>query len=221
MIKKIAIISTLVSTLLYGESDIPNQTGFFVGLDISHMSTETRYNKSGSGITTANYSSTGTLTPLSLKLGYQYYFTRIYARVNTSSSYDDNAKQRYKIDSQVYELDVDYLPVFYRSDDKFWTIKGVFGVGLGANKSALTYYDARLDSIGTNLEAILNKETQWNMQYGLQAGVQVELDFGLSAELGYRYRSGLMTEFSDTDGANEATFKLLSDEVYLGLNYLF
>ena len=221
MIKKITIMSMLVSSLLYGDSDIPKQKGFFVGLDVSYMNATTRYDKSGAGITTSSYSSKDYLVPVSVRLGYQYYFTRIYARINNEKSYQDNKKERYKLDSKAYEINADYIPVIYTSTEKDWTIRALFGVGLGANKSALTYYDARLDSIGTNLEAILDKDTQWNMEYGLQMGAMAEFDFGLNVELAYRYRSGLMSEFSDTDGANEVTFKLLSSEIYLGVNYLF
>ena len=218
MIKKITLLSTLISTLMYADIE---QKGFFVGIDGSLLKTSVNYAKKGSGITTSNYASSESLAALSAKIGYQYYFTRIYARVNSKNTYIDKAKNRYTMKNQVIELNVDYLPVFYINKNKSWNLRGVMGVGVGANKSVLSSYDARLDSIGQNLQKILDKQTQYNMEYGLQLGLLSEFDFGLSAELGYRFRTGLLVEFSDADSANEATWKLNSQELYLGLNYLF
>jgi len=220
MIKKIALTTLLLSTLASAEM---SQKGFFVGLDGSTLSSNIAYAKKGSAITTSNYASDESITPISLRLGYQYYFTRIYGRVSSEHEYKDNTKEpgRFKIKNQVFELNADYLPTFYKADSKSWFIRGVFGVGIGANKSALTYYDSKLDSIGNNLTPILSKETQWNMEYGYQLGALMEFDFGLSTELGYRFRSGLMAEFSDADEANQATFKLRTEEIYIGINYLF
>jgi len=218
MIKKIVLATTLLSSLAYGEM---TQKGFILGIDTSSMNTKISYAKNGSGLTTSNYASEEAFAPISLKLGYQYYFTRIYGRISTEDEYSDATLQRFKIKNQVYELNADYLPVFYAGSNKSWQLRGIFGIGTGANKSALTQYDSRLDAIGTNLKPILNTETQWNMEYGFQAGLMVEFDFGLSGEVGYRVRSGLMAEFSDENDANEATFKLQTSELYLGLNYLF
>ncbi|MDF1879425.1 hypothetical protein JHD46_07225 [Sulfurimonas sp. SAG-AH-194-C20] len=217
MIKKIALITILLSSLSYGAMI---QKGLIVGIDTSITSSNINYAKNGSGITTSNYSAGGSLSPVSLKVGYQYYFTRIYGRISTQYEYNDNKLERYKIKNQVFELNTDYIPIIYKGDNS-WHLRGIFGVGVGANKSSLVKYDDRLDSIGINLVPILNKETQWNMEYGFELGLLLEFDFGLGAELGYRVRSGLMGEFSDEDGANEVTFKLQTSEVYLGVNYLF
>jgi len=221
MIKKIAILSTLLSSLLFGESDIPKQTGFFVGLDVSALNANVKYRKKGEIIITSNYSSTEDLTIPSLKIGYQYYFTKVYARVNSENNYKDKKRDRFTIKSQVFELNTDFTPIFYKGDE--WRLRGVFGVGIGANKSNLEEYSDSLDSISATdpTTAILNKETQWNMEYGYQVGVMAELNFGLSAELGYRVRSGLLTAFTSADGGYEATFELQSAEMYLGVNYLF
>jgi len=219
MIKKIILISTLASTLLVAET--MKEKGFFVGIDGSTSSVNVAYAKSGSGITTSDYESDDRVSPLALKLGYQYYFTRIYARVNSSKTYTDQTLSRYEIKNQVMEMNVDFIPIFYIQEDQKWNIRGVFGLGIGLNKSNLVSYDARLDSIGTNLDPILNTNTQYNMEYGYNIGLMSEFDFGLSGELGYRFRYGLTNEFSDEDGSNEATFTLSTGEFYLGLNYLF
>jgi len=218
MIKKIIVISSLVSSLLQAQM---SEKGFFVGVDGSTSSVNIAYAKSGSGITTSNYESDDRVRPISLKFGYQYYFTRVYARVNSSKNYVDKTLERYEVENQVIELNIDFSPIFYMQESQEWNIRGVFGLGVGINKSALVRYDARLDAIGTNLDPILNTQTQHNMEYGYNIGLISEFDFGLSAEIGYRFRYGLLTEFSDKDGANEATFTLSTGELYLGFNYLF
>jgi len=219
MIKKIILISTLTSTLLVAET--MKEKGFFIGLDASTSSVNIAYEKSGSGITTSDYESDDRVTPVALKFGYQYYFTRVYARINSSKTYSDQSLSRFEIKNQVIEMNIDFIPILYIHEDQKFNVRGVFGLGIGANKSSLVSYDARLDAIGTNLDPILNKETQYNMEYGYNIGLMSELDFGLSGEIGYRFRYGLTNEFSDKEGSNEATFTLSTGEFYLGLNYLF
>jgi hypothetical protein len=218
MLKKVIVTSLLVSTLLQAQM---KEKGFFVGIDGSTSSANIAYAKSGSAITTSDYESDDRVSALSLKLGYQYYFTKIYARVNKNITYSDQSKDRFKVKNCVIEMNVDYSPIFYMPRNSNYIIRGVFGAGVGVNKSALTEYDARLDAIGTNLNPILDKQTQYNMEYGYNLAIVGELDFGLSIEAGYRYRYGLLTEFSDETSGNEATFTLSTGEFFLGVNYLF
>ena len=222
MIKKIALITTLFSTLAYADM---SEKGFFVGADVStYSNAETAYSKKGTVITTANYQSNSSfITATSLKMGYQYYFTRVYMRVNNSTTFKDETKNRFKIASQVIELNADYLPLLFKTDDESFTLKGLIGVGVGANKSALKSYSAQIDvNTGKPEDSILNQNTQWLMEYGGQLGfILNKTDSGLSFELAYRYRSGLMTQFTNQDDSYQATFKLMSSEFYLGANYMF
>ena len=218
MIKKIVLATTLLASLVHADR---SEKGFFVGADISYFDTETAFSKKGSIITTSNYKVNEAAASYSLKAGYQYYFTRVYLRANNKKKLKDTQKERFEIENQLVELNIDYLPIFYKSKEHPFMIKGIAGVGVGANRSSLTYYDARLDSIGTNVEPILNKETQWLMEYGGQLGVMAAFDFGLDVELAYRYRSGLMTQFSSEDESAQVTFKQRASEVYLGANYMF
>lgn len=219
MIKKIGLATTLLSSLLYADM---NEKGFFVGSDVSYLDAQMAYSKKGSVITTANYKSDDSLTSLSLKAGYQYYFTRVYLRVNNSARLKDSEKERFEIKTQVVELNAEYLPLFFKSDDKFFMLKGIVGVGVGINRSSLSSYSVQLDvNTGDAADALLDKDTQNMMEYGGQLGVMGAFDFGLSLELAYRYRSGLMTQFTNEDDSYQATFKLQSSEIYLGANYMF
>ena len=220
MIKKIALATTLFSSLVYADM---NEKGFFVGADISYFDAQMNYSKKGTVITTDNYITDDSLASYSLKAGYQYYFTRIYLRINNSSRLKDSKKKRFEIKNKLVELNADYLPLFFKSDDNFFMLKGIAGVGVGANKSTLTSYSAQhLDVYtGDSADFILDKDTQLLMEYGGQLGLMGAFDFGLSVELSYRYRSGLMTQFTNEDNSYQATFKLRSSEIYLGANYMF
>ena len=217
MIKKIVLTTTLLTSLAYGDM---TQKGFIVGFDVSMLDSSIEYANKGA-FQTNNYASSSENNSFSGKIGYQYYFTRVYVRINQNAEYKDENKGYYKVRNQVIELNADYLPILYSAKDNKWNIRGIIGVGVGANRSQMSYYSTLIDSP----ESIFDKETKYNMEYGFQIGTQVEFDFGLSAELGYRARSGLMAEFSDADGVTsatyEATFKLKTSELYLGLNYLF
>jgi len=218
MVKKIIIISTLVSTLLQAEM---KEKGFFIGIDGSTSSVNISYAKSGSIITTSDYESDDRVSNISLKCGYQYYFTRLYARVNKRDTNVDKTLDRYEVKNHIMEMNVDYAPILYMQKNQKWNIKGIFGLGVGVNKSSLVDYDARLDARGIDVDPILDKKTHYNMEYGYNLGLIGELDLGLSIELGYRYRYGALVEFADKDGGKEATFTLSTGEFYLGVNYLF
>jgi len=220
MIKKIALITTLFSTLAYADM---SEKGFFVGADVSYFDAQMNYSKKGTVITTNNYITNDRLASYSLKAGYQYYLTRIYLRVNNSSTLKDSQKKRFEIKTKLVEINADYLPLFFKSDDDFFMLKGIAGIGVGANRSALSSYSSQHLDVNTGKpeDLILNKDTQWLMEYGGQLGVMGAFDFGLSVELAYRYRSGLMTQFTNQDDSYQATFKLMSSEFYLGANYMF
>lgn len=223
MIKKITIMSSLISSLLL--ADGLKEKGFFAGLDLSRVHSKIEY-KNSSTLTSNPYVNSDYTNPISLKLGYQYYFTKIYARINSSSVIDDRTKDRYKIKTHVIEFNTDYIPILYTNENKDWAIKGVLGVAVGVNSSKFNEYN------GQQLFAPMNDEngtvstnTQYKMNLGYNLGLITEWDSGVSAELGYRFRSGLALEYFDNDNSgnrlNEATFKLLSQEIYLGVNYLF
>jgi len=217
MVKKIIIISTLVSTLLQAEM---KEKGFFIGIDGSIGSADVSYANSGA-FASSDYESNSKISALALKFGYHYYFTKVYARINKRVKYTDNTKSYFELKNHVLELNVDYIPIFYMSKNKDWSLKGVFGVGCGFNKNSLINYNLWLDTSGNNQDPILDKKTQYSMEYGYNLGLIAELDFGLSVEAGYRYRSGILTQFSDKDAGNEATFDLSTKELYVGVNYLF
>ncbi len=212
MIKKIALATTLLATLVHAEID---QKGFFVGIDGSTQKTNLKYDNNGFGtaFTVRPYSVESTQTALSYKLGYQYYFTRLYARVN-DFKYEDSKKGKYTIKGTTYELNADYIPVFYTSENKEWAIRGVFGLGVGYSSSKLKNYNVDLLPVGVGADTAQNY-----MEYGYQAGVMGESFFGLSLELGLRFRQGNVLEF--TDGQNEVTFFRDATEYYFGINYLF
>ena len=213
MIKKIALASILLGTLANAEID---QTGFFVGIDGSKSSNIMYENTNADNPTfayneyTANFDE---YTP-SFKVGYQYYFTRLYARIN-SFEYTDSKRDKYTIKGMTYELNADYIPVFYMSKDKEWDIRGVFGVGVGLNTSKLENYDVALLPVD-----ITANDSQSYVEYGLQVGLLSEISIGMSLELGLRYRQGYLQKFSDIN-SNEATFSRDETEYYFGVNYLF
>jgi len=214
MVKKIIITSCLMTaTLLQAEI---TQKGFFVGIDLGISDATTKYEKNGVSITTTDYEASTDKTLLSLKAGYQYYFTRIYARITDSKQYEDTAKQRYTLENQVLEVCVDYIPVFYTAKNNRWDLRGVFGLGVGLNRGNLSEFDVRLDAT----PSMLNTDSQQAMEYGYEIGLLVEAYDNFSAEIGMRYRTGNVAQFQDSD-QNEVTFSQETTEYYLGINYLF
>ncbi len=210
MIKKIAIMSTLISSLAYAEVQ---QKGFFVGVDYAAKSVNLKYENTVTGFAYNGYNATPSDNTLSYKVGYQYYFTRVYARI-AQFDYHDTAKNRYSIDGTTYELNAEYLPVFYMAKSKKWDLRGFVGIGVGYNRNRLYNYN-----IGLLPVAPLTGENQSYIEYGWQLGAMVETEIGVSVELGMRARKGDLMEFSDS--TNEATFLYDTTEYYLGINYLF
>ena len=215
MIKKITILSLFTATLMQAE-ELRNK-GVFVGVDLTHVNAKMYYTNNASAsstaIPTSPYTNELQENQFSYKIGYQYYFTRVYARYATFN-YKDEARKRYKIDGKLYELNVDYLPVFYKEKNNHYAIKGIFGVGVGYNSSKLTTYNPFLLPSGVNIDG-----TQNYMEYGYQLGFGFEFSFGLGVEFAYRTRYGNLQEY--TDGTNNATFNLKTQSIYGGLNYIF
>jgi len=211
--KKILTLTLLTATLLNAEIE---QSGFFVGVDMSNKTSKIDYATSD----TANPSNIRDISdydskPLSYKIGYQYYFARVYARM-AEDSYKDTLKNRYEIDSKLYEMNADYLPLFYMNGSKDFALRGVFGVGVGYtdNKVSNTLSSATLEK-----GMLDGKPNQKYMIYGGQVGVMLESSYGLSLEVGARFREGALLEYTIENGT--ATFDHMSTEFYLGLNYLF
>ena len=212
MIKKIVLATSLLVTLAQAEID---QRGFFVGLDLSSTSTNLKYdnNAFGTAFTVKGYGGESSENTLSYKVGYQYYFTRIYARMS-SYEYKDATRNKYTIKGTNYEINADYIPTFYTNKNKTWNIRGVFGLGVGYSSSKLENYDPNLLPAGLTAGDAKNL-----MEYGYQIGIMSETSIGLSVELGLRYRQGNLLEF--TDGQNDSTFFRDETAYYLGVNYLF
>lgn len=215
MSKKIMVAGMLlVGTLAQAEIE---QRGFFVGVDLSQKSSNVKYDNNANGIltsiTTLPYTNELSDMGTSLKVGYQYYFTRVYARYS-SFDYKDEKRDKFTIKGAVYELNADYLPLFYVSESKEWNIRGIFGLGAGYNASDMSDYDVGLLPAGESAVG-----TQNYMEYGYQVGVMSQTSLGISVEAAYRVRYGNLQEFTDT--ANNSTFSLETKEFYFGLNYLF
>jgi hypothetical protein len=210
MIKKTVLATTLLATLANAEID---QTGFFVGIDGSKRAANITYNNNETAFAIRKYTSKSTQKTLSYKLGYQYYFTRLYARVNSFKD-TDGARNKYTIQGRTYEIDAEYIPIFYMSKSKNWDIRGLFGLGMGYNSSKLENHDVNLLPVDVGAGSAQNF-----LQYGYQVGILAESEIGLSVELGLRFRQGHLLEYSD--GQNEATFTREETAYYFGVNYLF
>lgn len=210
MIKKTALITTLLFTFAHAEIQ---EKGFFVGIDISKANTSIEYDNTPLAFALRSYTMNSNNNLISYKFGYQYHFTRLYARVN-SFEYKDAKRDKYLIKGTNYELNAEYIPVFFMSKSKEWNIRGVFGLGVGYSSSKLENYDINLLPVGVTAGG-----SQQYMEYGAQIGLMSETSIGVSVELGARYRKGTLLEF--TDGQNDALFSRDEKEYYLGVNYLF
>ena len=181
MIKTMALAGTLLLTTVVNAQ--MKQKGFFVGVDMSMKSSTVDYDNnaaSGGAFTINDYSSDSDEIALSHKFGYQYYFTRVYAKL-AKYQHDDSSRDKYTIKGTTYEINTDYIPVLYVNDAKTWDIRGVFGVGIGYNTSEISDYDVNLLPVG------IDGDRDEFLQYGVQIGVMAEMDIGLSLELGARF----------------------------------
>ena len=213
MTKKILLAGSLLAATI-ANAEI-SQKGFFVGIDFSQSDYKISYEQTG-GITNP-YIASDNENSTSFKVGYQYYFARLYGRYN-SFKYNDTKKDYYKINGDVYELNADYIPVFYTNDSKVWNIRGIFGIGIGYNHSKTKDFNSN-NLLPGGASGLGEGENQDYMEYGYQVGIMTETSIGLSIEAAYRARYGALQEFTDT--SNRATFDLVTKEFYLGVNYLF
>ena len=216
MRKKILLASSLLVATM-ANADI-SQKGLFIGIDFSENNYELQYeNKGAIPVVSSLFEDTEHMT--SFKVGYQYYFTRVYGRYS-EFSYTDTNSHGYTIEGSVLELNADYIPVFYTNQSKTWDIRGVFGIGVGYNQSTFKDYDINLLPAGETAD----DKQHYYMEYGYQVGLMSETSSGLSIEAVYRARYGDLQEYNDdtaADAGNKSTFSLVTKEFYLGINYLF
>ena len=214
----------LLSTCLFAQESLveePSQTqnerdnlkakGFFIGVDYEKVDAETRYKVNSQNQLNNIPTSSDTYNEPAFKVGYQYYYTRLYFKYSTL----DEKTQDYTMSSKSYELNTEYIPIFYRGDS--YAIRGIFGVALG-------YMDSELKDLSTGFteEAKfvgLDDRDDKQAVYGIQVGLMFEMTNGLIAEAGYRYRRGNLLESDNSDGS--VTFETKRKQLYLGLNYLF
>ena len=214
MIKKIAILSTLVSTLLY--ADI-KEKGFFVGLDFGANRASVDYKQVGTA--TNAHTVESSTTSISPKIGYQYYFTRVYASANKMNYQEERGK--YTIVEEHYELNADYLPIIYQNFEKDFAIKGVMGISMGYSYTNLNSIKQE-DQLLPVDPIIAYDYAQEYFNYGYQLGFLLAGKDGVSMEVGFKSRMGTLLEFQDdSQGTNRATFNLDAQEYYIGFNYLF
>jgi opacity protein-like surface antigen len=194
------------------QGDRLKEKGLFIGIDYESIEAETRYRVSSQNkLYNIPGSSSDTYKEPAFKLGYQYRYTRIYFKYSTL----DEKAEDYTVKSSSYEVNTEYLPIFYRGDT--YAIRGLFGGAIG-------YLDSDLKDLSDRLaeEAEFVGLTDFSDKqalYGIQIGMMLEMTNGLSAELGYRYRRGHLLESENSDGT--VTFETKRKQWYLGLNYLF
>jgi len=185
--------------------------GFFVGIDIERIKADTRYS-TGSQNTLYNIeNSKNTYNEPALKLGYQYYFTRVYLKYSQLDEKTDD----YTMESTLYEANVEYLPVIYRGNS--YALRLITGLAVGFTKNDLTGLSTQMQNQLAVTDVTDSSDTQ--VMYGAQIGLMYEMSMGLSAELGYRYRRGNLLE-AEADAGN-TTFESKRKQLYLGFNYMF
>jgi len=216
MLQKTVLTLALLSAIASAEL---KEKGPFIGLDYQMINADSRYETSDIGKTPGSgnafqfpsFYNSGDSNVLNLKVGYQYYVTRLYIAISQPNEKYDT----YSIKSTLYDANFEYIPVFYQNNS--FGIRGVFGVAIGLSDNEM--YDM---SSGVQAQQELldfTNNSQQRIMYGFQLGVIGELDMGLSLELGFRLRRGNLIEF--TDGTNEVTVSTKRQEYYLGVNYLF
>jgi len=205
MRRYIGLILILLSTLSMAEE--LKGKGFFLGVDLERINVEGTYSSK-----LYNFENDESYTRPAFKVGYQYYFTRVYFKY--SQLQEDYVP--YDVDSDSYEANVEYIPILYRADS--YAIRLMVGASIGYTDNEMKDLDP--SSIGNVHEALgLNDYSQKKAIYGFQLGVMMELSVGLSAELGYRYREGNLLEFDDDSG--DITVETKRKQYYMGLNYMF
>jgi len=214
MIKKIAILSIVVSTLLYADIE---EKGIFLGLDFGQNEATVEYRAVGTA--TSKHSVNSSTIKVAPKIGYQYYFTRVYFSANRMNYQEESS--RYTIEEMHYEFDADYLPILYQNLKKDLVLKAVIGASIGYSYSELK--NIKQEDQLLPLDPISPYSySQEHFNYGYQLGLQLAGKNGMSVEVGFKTRMGTLLEFQDdAQGTNRATFNLDSKEYYIGFNYLF
>lgn len=208
--KKIVLGMLIGATILSAEVQ---QKGIFVGIDYTKTKTTLAYYSDGGAITTNDYEQKVNENYLGYKIGYQYYFTRVYFRYNTID-YKDKKRDKFSLKGSEYEFNAEYLPALYTSKQKSWQIRGLVGAMAGY---------ARVRAENPNGDLLPPNQTfkkQNNFLYGFQAGVMVQSEWGVNIEGGIRYKKGNLTEYADDKG-NTAVLGATNREYFVGLNYLF
>ena len=208
--KKIITSSLLLASSLFAEIE---QKGFYVALDYAKASITSDYLTSGS-MSFNDYTNSLKNNKLGYKIGYQYYFTRIYFRYSTFNLKDEK-KGRYQIDGKSYEAYAEYLPIFYTAPEKSWVIRGTLGAMIGYTRASLK------DNYRPNiLPAGITASSQNNFLYGVNIGLLYQNEYGINLEMGMRYKKGNSLEFAD-ENSNAAVFRQKIKEFYIGVGYLF
>ena len=214
MMKKIVMLSTLVSTLLYADV---KEKGFFVGLDFGDNKANVDYRQVGTATNAHTVESDA--TSVSPKIGYQYYFTRVYASANKMNYQEERG--RYTIEETHYEFNADYIPILYQNFEKDLAIKAIMGVSLGYSYNNLRNISQEDQLLPVDPVIAYDYEQEY-FNYGYQLGFLLVGKDGVSVEVGFKSRMGTLLEFQDdSQGTNRATFNLDAQEYYMGFNYLF
>ena len=222
-IKKVILSLLLLSSLGFAQEgaqeakEIPQANtplkgkGFFIGLDLERLDVDSRVDFN-SQTTVYNVSGdTDTYTEPAFKVGYQYYFTRVYFKYSSI----DEETDHYTVESKSYEINLEYIPIIYRS--KEYALRLITGLSIGYTDNEITSASPQMQA---NLIAINYSGGSENQAiYGAQIGLMLEMSMGLSAEVGYRYRKGDLIDSSDSSG--NVTLETKRKQLYLGLNYMF
>ncbi len=185
--------------------------GFFIGLDLESVKADTRYSTSSTNTLFTIRDNEDTYTKPAFKVGYQYYFTRVYFKYSQVDEKTDD----YTVESTSYEANIEYIPVLYRANT--YAVRLITGLAVGFTKNDLSGLSANMQEQLNFTDATDSSDTQ--AIYGAQVGVMIEMSMGLSAELGYRYRRGNLLEVEADSG--DTTFKTKRKQFYLGINYMF
>ncbi len=185
--------------------------GFFIGFDLESIKAETRYSTSSTNTLYNISDNEDTYTEPAFKVGYQYYFTRVYFKYSQVDEKTDD----YTVESTSYEANIEYIPVLYRAHT--YAVRLITGLAVGFTKNDLSGLSANMQEQLEFTDATDSSDTQ--AIYGAQIGVMLEMSMGLSAELGYRYRRGNLLEV-EADSGN-TTFETKRKQFYIGINYIF
>ena len=208
MLGHILVSVALVSTMAFAEL---KEKGPFAGIDFQQISADNLYETSGAAFPFPRFDNSSDFSNLNVKVGYQYYVTRLYL----SLSQPDEKYDTYAVKSTEYDMNFEYVPLFYYNSG--FAFRGVFGAAIGISDSELYGMSDGVEEQHNILG--FTKNRQQRIVYGWQLGLIVEMDLGVSLELGWRQRFGNLIEF--TDGTNKATIETKRQQYYLGLNYLF